>query len=335
MSKEIKVYCVVAVYNVESYISLCIDSLLNQTYDNYEVVLVDDGSTDSSGLICDKYAEKSQVVRVLHKSNGGLSSARNYAIDEINDGYVTFIDGDDVVAPDYIEALVSILPQSARPLSVVQLHSIGDPQSWLDGLCSTSQDVDVLDSREALHRLLLRKDITESACGKLAPFACWKQSRFPDGRVYEDLSVVPQLIGDSDRIGVSTAKLYGQVCRVGSITRSKVITNKQYHDCAMAIQQSTSYISSRYAQCLQAELRLFSILQCIRIVRLFSEIQDPNEESYGVLCESKRYLRSKESSIIRSSEAGWSLRLKLILILHFPSVYQSLFSINERRKAIN
>lgn len=96
---------IVPCYNVEEYLPKCIESILNQTYRNLEILLVDDGSPDNCGRICDEYAAKDSRIRIIHKKNGGLSDARNAALDVMTGEYVTFIDSDDYVSDDYVEYL--------------------------------------------------------------------------------------------------------------------------------------------------------------------------------------------------------------------------------------
>ena len=98
-----KVSVIVPVFNVEKYLKQCIESILSQTYRNLEILLIDDGSTDSSGIICDQYGEKDQRVKVVHKKNGGLSSARNMGIDAATGAYIAFVDSDDSVCSQYID----------------------------------------------------------------------------------------------------------------------------------------------------------------------------------------------------------------------------------------
>jgi len=100
-----KISVIVPIYNVEKYLPKCIESIIKQTYTNLEIILVDDGSPDNCGKICDEYAERDKRIRVIHKENGGVSSARNCGIDNANGRYVTFIDADDIVEKDYIEYL--------------------------------------------------------------------------------------------------------------------------------------------------------------------------------------------------------------------------------------
>lgn len=102
-----KVSIIVPIYKVERYIRKCIESILNQTYDNLEIILVDDGSPDDSGMICDEYAKNSSKIKVIHKKNGGLSSARNAGLKVCTGGYITFVDADDYLLPNYVDALMS------------------------------------------------------------------------------------------------------------------------------------------------------------------------------------------------------------------------------------
>ncbi|MBQ8163799.1 MAG: glycosyltransferase [Clostridia bacterium] len=109
---------IVPVYKVEKYLKECIDSILNQTYKNFELILIDDGSPDNSGKICDEYAEKDNRIKVIHKENGGVSSARNTGLDNTSGEYITFIDSDDFVDKRYLEVLYSTLKENDTNISI-------------------------------------------------------------------------------------------------------------------------------------------------------------------------------------------------------------------------
>ena len=104
-----KISVIVPIYNTEKYLKRCFDSILSSTYENLEVILVDDGSPDNSGKICDEYAARDSRIRVIHKKNGGLSSARNAGLDIATGDYVTFVDSDDYIASDIYEKLVACM----------------------------------------------------------------------------------------------------------------------------------------------------------------------------------------------------------------------------------
>ena len=121
---DILVSVILPVYNVEKYLIKCLDSVIRQTYQKLEIILVDDGSTDSSGKICDEYANKDGRIKVFHKKNGGLSDARNYGIERSTGEYLAFIDSDDYVDDDYIEFLMNLTESGKYKISLCSLHVV-------------------------------------------------------------------------------------------------------------------------------------------------------------------------------------------------------------------
>ena len=119
---------IIPVYNVEKYLPKCLDSIINQTYNHLEIIIVDDGSKDSSGLICDEYALKDQRIKVLHKKNGGLSSARNAGLDIAKGDYIMFVDSDDYVESHYCE-----VPLKHALEKNVRIVSFGYNKIFIDG----------------------------------------------------------------------------------------------------------------------------------------------------------------------------------------------------------
>ena len=131
MSMEKMLTIVVPVYNVQKYIYKCEDSILSQTYKNIEVILVDDSSPDECGTICDKYAEKDKRVRVIHKKNGGLSSARNSALDIANGDYVGFVDSDDWIEPTMYEEMVQFLEDENCDMVECAINNVIDDKKTI------------------------------------------------------------------------------------------------------------------------------------------------------------------------------------------------------------
>ena len=117
---------IVPVYNVEKYLPQCLNSIINQTYKNIEVVLVDDGSTDDSGNICEEYKKNDERIIVVHQKNSGLSAARNVGIEISTGEYITFIDSDDYISPDYIENLYSALEQYSADIAICDLKKVSE-----------------------------------------------------------------------------------------------------------------------------------------------------------------------------------------------------------------
>ena len=119
-----KITVIVPVYNVENYLNKCLDSLINQTYKNLEIIVINDGSTDNSGEICQEYAQKDNRIIYIEQENGGLSDARNTGLERMTGSYVTFVDSDDWVEPDYVEVLYNKLLQLEIIVSLMSLIQI-------------------------------------------------------------------------------------------------------------------------------------------------------------------------------------------------------------------
>lgn len=145
---------IVPVYNVKPYLSRCVDSLLGQSYQNMELLLVDDGSTDGSEALCDEYAAQDARVRVLHKKNGGLSDARNAGVDAAKGEYLSFVDGDDWVSPYYIENLYRALEQAGADFSTSCFEEVFEGQPMQSVPTERLEAFEILSREECLRRIL-------------------------------------------------------------------------------------------------------------------------------------------------------------------------------------
>ncbi|MCM1500999.1 MAG: glycosyltransferase [Clostridium sp.] len=198
-----KVSVIVPVYNVMPYLRKCIDSIVNQTYEQLEILLVDDGSTDGSGKVCDEYAEHDCRVRVIHKKNGGLSDARNVGIEAATGEYVAFIDSDDFVSEAFIEVMLKALCDSHADMSMVKRESAFWDGEKLDNnipIIRTADDniqVSVLNPHDALERMLYR-DINTGAQFKFLKREILGDIRFPVGWLYEDMATTYKMIQSSE-----------------------------------------------------------------------------------------------------------------------------------------
>ena len=205
MKKMVSV--IVPVYNVEKYLPTCIESILKQSYRDYELILVDDGSTDACPKICDTYAERYSFISVVHKKNGGLSEARNVGIEVANGDYVTFIDSDDYVHPFYLECLVCGIIDKNADISIVEFKSVYDSQS-IEFVNKSDIKVQSMDNERALS-LILRQIVHDvSACGILLPLALAKKYPYPVGKYYEDLYTTYKYYLSSNRVAVICYPLY-------------------------------------------------------------------------------------------------------------------------------
>lgn len=216
MSEKISV--IVPVYNVEDYLEECVNSLLRQTYQNIEILLINDGSTDRSGEICDSY--QSSKIIVYHKPNGGLSSARNYGIERASGSYICFIDSDDYIEPRYLENLLHAILKADNNCALAMCRftrTVGDFDN------DVPEPV-IMRSGEVLERILYQNDdllFSIAACNKLYHSSVFEKLRFPEGKLNEDMFVICETMNLTSIVAVLDFKGYYYRVNQTSITQKR------------------------------------------------------------------------------------------------------------------
>ena len=231
---------IIPIYNVEEYLERCINSVINQTYKNIEIILVDDGSSDRCGMICDKYAEKENRIKVLHKKNGGLSDARNSGIEVANGEYITFIDSDDYVSCDYVEYLYYILKKYNTRISCCG-HYICFHEKNISKSSLIEKKISKI---EALKDILYDKEIDICSWGKLYDSKLFENIKFPKGKLFEDTATTYLLFDLCDNISIGNKCKYHYVMRDNSITSQ--IFNLKKMDLIEMTNQMCYYIVTKY-----------------------------------------------------------------------------------------
>lgn len=217
MKSAKKISVIVPVYNIAPYLAKCIESLMEQTVPGMEIILVDDGSSDASGRICDEYRQKDPRIMVIHKENGGLSSARNAGIAAASGKYIGFVDGDDWVSSEMYQKLYD-LAESEK----AQIVSCRYREVYEEDIAETAHREEAfvsLSHEAALKRFFLRQ-ISESVCDKLFLRTMFRDILFPDGEINEDTCIVVRLLMRSQKVVCLEKELYFYRKRSGSITRS-------------------------------------------------------------------------------------------------------------------
>ena len=187
--KSDKVSIIVPVYNVEKYLDECMESILSQTYSNLEVILIDDGSTDSSGNVCDNYKALDNRIVVIHKPNGGLSSARNAGMDIATGDYLIFVDSDDIISLNMVSEMMKKADETGAQI-VSSLMT--EEREMLDK--GQTDKVSVFDSHGALRCIFSDDTILTSASGKMYRSGLWKDIRFPTDKIFEDFATIYKVI---------------------------------------------------------------------------------------------------------------------------------------------
>lgn len=216
---------IVPVYNVEKYLLECIDSIKNQSYKNIEVFLIDDGSTDSSGAICENISKTDTRFKTYHKENGGLSDARNYGIERANGKWLTFIDSDDFIASDYIEYLVNLAIQNNSKI-VAGSHTIFYESGKRVYKGFEESSTSSFSQKEAINHILLDDGLDLSAWAKLYSSELFKNIRYPKGLSFEDTATTYKLFFLCDKIISGGESIYNYRIRANSITTQGSFSKK-------------------------------------------------------------------------------------------------------------
>lgn len=206
---------IVPIYKVEQYLEKCLESIVNQTYANLEIILVEDGSPDRCGEICDDYARKDARIRVIHKENGGLSDARNRGMDIMTGEFVTFIDSDDYVRKDYIEKLYEPIGEDTASISMCDIQPVNERGEYLEEKKESAAVI--LSGEEVILHELRGKWEFVTAWGKLYPAIIFENLRFPLQRVYEDEYVFPEIFLEQERVAYVQSPVYFYLQRDESI----------------------------------------------------------------------------------------------------------------------
>ncbi|MBQ8834487.1 MAG: glycosyltransferase [Oscillospiraceae bacterium] len=227
MEQDILISVIVPVYNVEAYLPRCVDSILAQTYSNLEIILVDDGTRDASDKICDDYARKDSRVRVIHKENGGLSSARNAGIDTAKGEYLAFVDSDDWIEPETYETMLGLARQYGVKLVCGGRYDVSSETGQREvGLCPPRQEV--VDGEEVVRRIFLWENIDSASWDKLYHRSLFREIRFPLGKICEDIPIMYRIVLDAGRVAMCDKPFYNYYHRPGSITTASV-SEKTFH----------------------------------------------------------------------------------------------------------
>lgn len=218
---------IIPVYNVEAYLKKCVDSVLQQIYSDIEVILVDDGSTDGSGAICDEYALQDARVMVLHKENGGLSDARNQGMEVARGDIISFIDSDDYISPYFLEILCEAMEEENCDVAALKkCCDFWDGEDCVElAKAKTVKNVEYCSAHEAVERMFYM-DIETGAPFKLYKRHTLNGVKFPVGYYYEDVATTYKTFLNGNKVAIVDADIYAYRKRQDSICRQSFSEKK-------------------------------------------------------------------------------------------------------------
>lgn len=248
---------IIPIYNVEQYLKRCVESIRHQTYSNLEIILVDDGSPDSCGKICDDYQKADNRIKVIHKKNGGLSDARNVGIEIARGEYITCIDSDDFISPFFIENLWIAIQKSECEIATSWFVDYYEGDKIPETKKVNIKDIKVFNREEFYKKLLYQDGVEISAWGKLYKTNLFQGVKYPVGKLYEDIPTTYLLVEKTTKVAVIPNIDYFYFQRTTSIAQAAFSVRKM--DAINHMDDFKNYIIQKYPSLEKAaECRYFS-----------------------------------------------------------------------------
>lgn len=217
---KIKVSIIIPVYNVENYVERCLESIIAQTYENIEIIIINDGSTDRSYELCKKISSSDSRIMLINQKNSGLSAARNAGIEVATGEYICFVDSDDWIEPDYIQFGMDIIIKNRIKLVVMGHYVSSDDSDKLSTKGWISKEEKIVDVNEGMRLLLEDQEINSHAWDKIFHNSLFNTIRFPEGKNFEDIFIMHEIFSLCKKIGISKQPKYHYYIREDSITRN-------------------------------------------------------------------------------------------------------------------
>ncbi|NCG69194.1 glycosyltransferase [Bacillus coagulans] len=268
---------IIPVFNVERYLKRCLDSVINQTYKKLEIILVNDGSTDKSGEICDSYASIDKRVKVIHKKNGGLSDARNVGLLEATGDFVSFIDSDDFIHKDMYKIMYSLMTEKKGDIVEVGYQKFSTEME-IEEPDYHKQNIDIYPTKKAVINTILDHNCRNYVWNKLYKIELWEDIKFPYRKVFEDIFTTHKIISKANKVVKTNLNLYYYFQRNDSIVNSGFSINKSLQHCE-AVGSMIKFMKEKYPDLLPLAYIKYYIDCFIRLYEIINnrkKIKDSN-----------------------------------------------------------
>lgn len=292
---------IVPIYNIMEYLPRCVHSITAQTYQNLEILLVDDGSTDGTGELCDQLAAEDERIRVIHKENGGSSSARNLAIEEAKGEYLGFVDSDDFITVDMYERLYQGIVDYNVTVAQIGRDEIDAEGNMLPNICEPPKQPVCFESKEFLRELLMHRGDC-SFCTKLVHRDLLQKERFPVGLLNEDFHLLVKILPEIGRLVSLPGQTYHVFYRIGSNSRKidKEAFSRVFGDCVDNADMAAQIVEKDYPDLRTTALR-FGVFQRLEYLLHIpvSQMRADNKQYREIVAWMRRnWWRSMSNSLL-------------------------------------
>lgn len=314
---------IVPVYNINrEYLERCITSICNQTYHNLEILLVDDGSTDGSGTVCDEFATKDERIRVFHKENGGSSSARNLGIENATGEYLGFIDSDDYIEPDMYELLVNAIQKHRVKMVQISRDEVDEEGNKLPDVCEPPKGELLVSTEKMMEELLMHRGDC-SYCTRIAHKSLFEGKRFPEGILNEDFYLLVHMLMDIKELVILPKQCYHVFYRIGSNSRKedKNDFSRVFVDIVDNADMVTELVKQQYPKLLEVAMRFGFYQRLDYLLHIpIGQMRKDNEFYQKVVS----YLRKSTVNMVLNSYLTGKNKIYLMLLTIAPKATRSL-----------
>ncbi len=316
---------IIPIYNAQKYLKECIDSALNQTYKEIEIILIDDGSTDYSGKICDSYAEKDKRVKVIHNENQGVSVSRNIGIKEAKGLYITFMDADDFVSEQYVEILYRLIKNDDSEVSI-----IGNDEQYEGKIIKRNRKIrKILNSEEIIKMILEEKYLSAVCWGKMYRKELFKDPslRFDqDIKIGEDLKLIIPILEKCKKISIDmTQNLYHYRLNEDSITQQTGKKELWIQEIKLS-KEIMKWVQEKYPRIKNKGIQRYVRVNITFLVKMIKEKSERLSEEITYVQDNVR--NYKFTYFFRASSKIQD-KIKLILILFWPKLLIKLYHVKD------
>lgn len=304
-----KVSIVVPIYNVEKYLNRCVDSILNQSYKNIEVILVDDGSPDNCGIISEQYAKQDHRVKVIHKANGGLSDARNFGMNEVTGEFTLFVDSDDWLDTNMIDIMINEIKSSnADVVQVAFYYAYNNYLLYDDRYYSEKMEPIYLDNKELMRELVINERVKNFAWGKLYKTSIIKDINFKKGALFEDVFWAHQVMKRVNKYSILHKPLCYYFQREDSIVSKYSVRNL---DILKGLKERHKFIEKYYKNLTDESFNIITKTSLLHYNLLFMNKDKDKKGLYRK--EIRNYIIDNYDSIFEAVKQDKEFKIQLSL----------------------
>lgn len=310
----VEISVIVPVYKVEKYLNKCVDSILTQSFTDFELILVDDGSPDNCGMICDEYAKKYPRVKVIHKENGGLSDARNAGLDQMQGKYVFFVDSDDWISSDALETMRSAALRTKAKVVTGNMCYVDEDGNIISKEDSIEEET-ILKGDEMLTTLL-----RPNAWNRLYDASIFKDLRYPVGKLYEDVFTYHKILSQIDFMTMTGKVSYYYLKRQNSIMNTEY--NIRFTDIIDAVYDRASWLDSINQTKLANETKLFVYSQ---VAVAFAHLDQNDPAHKKRLDEIMHIYKECYPALMKDNNIPFKQKIRMIILCYLPSLHSYLW----------